>query len=194
MRARSPFVVIHLALVIGVSASAACGADDAAQTSEGGAPPDVVADAPSCDPSTDPKCIDETKGIFVSPTGTPGGAGTKADPISTLANALAKAKSTTKPRLYVCEGSYAGSVDVGDPIAIYGGFACADWKFNGTKPVVQADKPAYGMKITANVDLFDPSMVGKAGAAPGESSIWVLAWGTIAVQVTRLRVQADAGG
>ncbi|CAN5300157.1 hypothetical protein BH09MYX1_BH09MYX1_48420 [soil metagenome] len=179
------------------ASNAACGPDDFSPSDAGDASTDAVEGSTDggvpCDPSKDAKCVDEAKGIFVSSTGKADGAGTKGDPISSLANALAKAKSSAKARLYVCEGSYAGSVDIADAIAIYGGFACATWTYGGTKPVVQADKPAYAMKISANAEVYDLSLVGKAGVAASESSIGVLASGAITVKLVRVTVEAGAG-
>ncbi len=148
----------------------------------------------ACDPSKDLKCIDETKGIFVAASGKPNGAGTKADPISTFENALQKAKANSKSRLYVCSGNYPGSIDINDPIAIYGGFSCGDWTYSGSKPAIQGDKPGYGIRVAANAQLYDLAVVGKGGVLPGESSVGVLVSGAAVVAtLTRTKVSSGDG-
>ena len=117
-------------------------------------PADAPIDAPagcvlSLDPKDSPLCIADTVGIFVD--GTKGddaaGDGTKTKPVKSIGKGLSILGG--KPRVYVCEGTYPGSVDVGVAVSIYGGLKC-DWTPSTNRPVVVADKPAYGVSVTAS--------------------------------------------
>ena len=175
--------------------SSDCMFDKTCASSDGGdgsadGPNDAGGDA-ACDPKTQMCVLD---GIFVSAAGKPDGAGTKTDPISVITNALAKAKMTAKTNIYVCEGSYPGSIDIVDLIAINGGFKCADWSYTGARPTIQADKPAYAAKVTAsNVTLTDLVFAGKDGSAKGESSVGLFASSVQGLLFRRVRVEAGKG-
>ena len=159
---------------------------------------DTGVDAPQgCDLTKDPKdsplCIADTVGIFVDATkgDDSGGDGSKAKPVKTISKALSILGG--KPRVYVCEGTYAGSVDVASAAAIYGGLTCS-WAPGGARPVIQADKPAYGIRIASSkVSLTDLEVASKDGAAPGESSVGIFAVTANGLTMTRIKVTAGAG-
>lgn len=150
---------------------------------------------PGCDLTKDPKdslpCVTESVGIFVSSTGSDTNDGSKAKPVATIGKALSLIG--TKPRIYVCEGNYPGSIDIAKTVGIYGGFKC-DWTPSATKPVLLADKPAYAVKITQpNVSLVDLDIQGKDATAPGESSIGVFASSASGLKLRRAAVSAGIG-
>ena len=153
-------------------------------------------DAPAnCDLKKDPKdsleCIANSVGVFVSPTGADTNDGTREKPVATLGKALALVGG--KPRIYVCEGTYEGSVDVGKSVGIYGGLKC-DWTPTTTHPVIVGSKPSYAVQVTAvNVALTDVDVTAKAGSVAGESSIGVFANGAQALKLARVKVAAGAG-
>ncbi len=157
---------------------------------------DVSIDAPpDCDLTKDPKdspsCIDDGVGVFVSPTGNEANPGTKALPVKTLATALTKLGG--KPRIYMCEGNYPGSVEIKTGVAIYGALKC-DWTAGGARPVIQADKPAFGLQLeAANISLIDIEVDGADGVADGESSVGVFANAASGAALTRVKVIAGNG-
>ena len=176
----------------------ACG-DDLSTTDAGGK--DATLDGPGidapvgCDLTKDPKdspaCVDDTVGVFVSPTGNDSNTGTKASPVRTLATALTKLSN--KPRIYLCEGNYPGSVEIKTGVSIYGALKC-DWTTGGARPVIQADKPAFGLQLeAANISLIDVEVDGADGVADGESSIAIFANSAPSAVLTRAKVVAGNG-
>ena len=129
---------------------------------------------PDCDltkaPKDSPACVDDGVGIFVSPTGSDGGSGTKAAPVKTIAKALAIAGPK---RVYVCEGTYDEAVAIGAAASVYGGFSCA-WTVTGARPKLA---PSKGValavtKVTGAVVVQDLEIVGAADpGTPGDSAI-----------------------
>src|SRR5581483_8717479 len=139
---------------------------------------DVKIDAPpgcdlSVEPMNSPKCVDDTVGVFVSPTGKPTGAGTKADPVDTITTALTKLGA--KPRIYVCNGDYKDSAVVAVPVAIYGGFAWPRWAYEmGKRPKITGTMASFAVKLDGamGVTMTDLELYGKDGAPnSGESSV-----------------------
>ncbi len=160
------------------------------------AKPDADPIPTDCTTPTDPvknpeKCLVDSFGVFVSPTGDDTKDGSKANPFKTIGKAL----GTSRSRIVVCEGEYAGSLDVGRAVEIYGGVAC-DFAKAGAKAKIVASKPAYGIKIskvTGAVILADLDIVGMNAAAPSESSVGVFASESADVKVLRSRVEAGDG-
>ena len=166
--------------------------------------PDSIADAkPDADPiptdcltPTDPtknpeKCLVDSFGVFVSPTGDDAKDGSKANPFKTIGKAL----GTSRSRIVVCEGDYSGSLDISRGVEIFGGVSC-DWSKAGAKAKIVASTPAYGIKIskvTAPVILADLDVVGFNAAAPSESSVGVFASESAKVTLLRTRVEAGDG-
>jgi hypothetical protein len=136
------------------------------------------------------KCLVDSFGAFVSPTGDDGNPGTKAKPFKTIGKALAGEKT----RIAVCEGTYKGSVTIGRKVEIYGGVDC-DFKGPGAKAKIEASEPGFAVKLTqANETLLsDLSLVGKNGVQPGESSIGLFVSESTNVKLVRLTVEAGEG-
>lgn len=161
---------------------------------------DAKADAdpppPGCDTPNEPlknpeKCLVDSFGAFVAPTGDDGNPGTKAKPFKSLAKALGAGKS----RIVACEGEYAGSLDITKGISIYGGVTC-DFAKAGGRAKVTASKPDYGIKIAKVSDavlVSDVEVLGVAGVAPSESSIGVFVSESTNVQFVRAKIEAADG-
>ena len=127
---------------------------------------------PNCDLKKDPKdsleCIVDSVGIFVSAAGADTNDGTRARPVATIGKALSVVGG--RPRIYVCEGTYEGSVDITKSVSVYGGLKC-DWTPTTSHPVIVGSKPSYALQVAAlNVAIVDVDVGGKAGAVAGEAA------------------------
>jgi hypothetical protein len=102
-----------------------------------------------CDPSKNAKPVADTCGVFVSPTGDDGAAGTKAKPLKTIKAALAKGAT-----IYACAGTmpYAEAVTIGKPATLFGALDCASWGYDASKK----------SQLTANADAV-PLTIGSKG-------------------------------
>jgi len=144
------------------------------------------------DPSKNPeKCLVDSFGAFVSPTGDDANDGTKAKPFKTIGKALGTARS----RIVVCEGEYAGSLDVARAVEIYGGVTC-DFTKPGARPRVTGSKAGYALKVskvTSSVVIADLDVMGANAASPGESSVGVVVSESASVRVLRSRIEAGDG-
>ena len=108
---------------------------------------DVDPPPPGCDTPNEPlknpeKCLVDSFGAFVSPTGDDANPGTKAKPFKTIGKALGAGKS----RVVVCEGTYAESLDISKDLEVYSGISC-DFAKAGGKAKVVATKPEYAISI-----------------------------------------------
>ena len=123
-------------------------------------------------PKDSPSCVDDGVGIFVSPSGKGGATGKKADPLRSIAEAVAKAAADGKPRVYVCEGSYDAPFTIAQPVNIYGGFSCT-WIANGAKPKLAPPKGiALTIRGVKGVVIEDVAVEGASDAAKsGDSAI-----------------------
>jgi hypothetical protein len=131
-----------------------------------------------CDMTTSPKdspaCVDDSVGVFVSAEGTDGAAGTKGQPLRSIAEGVARAASLRKPRVYVCTGTYEQNVTVEAPVSIFGGFGCGSWEPASAKPKLA---PPSGVALTIKgisdeVVVEDVEIVGASDAATkGDSAI-----------------------
>jgi hypothetical protein len=179
-----------------------CGTADGS-TADGTSPDsstDAKTDAdpppPGCDTPNEPlknpeKCLVDSFGVFVSPTGDDANPGTKAKPFKSLAKAL----GAGKPRIVACEGEYVGSLDVTTGVSLYGGVSC-DFAKAGGRAKVTASKAEYGIKIakvSAAVLFSDVEVLGIAGVAPSESSIGVFVSESTNVQFVRAKIEAADG-
>lgn len=161
-------------------------------TTDGGGN-DAKVDAPvSCDPATDPSCVDEKQGLFVDVAkGADGNDGTKAAPLKSITGALGKLGSKT--RVYVCAGAYPGSLAIKTSVAIYGGFTCEDWKAGGGKVTIVGETD-YGVDISAaNVTLSDVEIQAPASSAQNVNSIAARVVGVDGVVFRRAKLVAKDG-
>lgn len=162
---------------------------------------DTGVDAPpGCDLTKDPKdsmaCVDDSVGVFVSPTGNDGNPGTKLAPVKSISVGLGKT-SAQRARLYICEGSYAEdvSLDSSHPgISIYGGWRCSDWTYSGNKPLI--GKSALAFRVDGQqrpIAIEDLSVQASPATAGSESSIAVRVNATSALLLVRDELVAGNG-
>lgn len=173
-------------------------ADGGGGDAEGG-----VVVPPTCDltkPAKDsPDCVDDGVGIFASPAGDDTAPGTKLKPVRSITKAVALAAASTKPRVYLCAGTYNDSVEVKTPISIFGGFTCTppgDWKNTGAGVTWNATKPDFALRISglgSKVFVDDVEIDAKDGTAPGDSSIGVFIADSAEVAFERVVINAGKG-
>ena len=128
------------------------------------------------DPKESPKCIDEDAGVFVSPTGKPGAAGTRTDPVGSITDALPKLDGPKGriPRIYVCAGDYSENVSVSTKVDIFGGLDCASWAPGAAKPKFTAKAPGdFALKITGarDISITDIAFAAQAAGQSAANSI-----------------------
>jgi hypothetical protein len=175
---------------------------DDAEIDAGAGADSPAGDAAACDPvrspSEDPCVIDEMFGVFVSPLGSDGNAGTRASPLMTVGHGIDLAKATGK-RVYVCAGTFPEALVVGAPrdgIAVYGGFDCGTWTYSATNRVAIAPpQTGYALELdglsrgATFTDIeFDAQRANLAN--PGESSIAVFVSGSQNVNFQRVAMVA----
>lgn len=171
------------------------GDDDGAGGTDGG----PVKPPPDCNPNAEPKdapaCVVDSYGIFVDGTaGSDANPGTKASPKKTLAAALDVAGA--KPRVYVCEGTYAEPVKLTKAVSVFGGFACGTWTYTGTKAKVAPSDAGYALEVSGAggaVTIADASFEAVAGTKELPSSIAAFVHGGGDVRFVRVELAAGAG-
>ncbi|MBK6464481.1 MAG: DUF1565 domain-containing protein [Myxococcales bacterium] len=97
---------------------------------------DVVV-PPGCETPNEPvknpeKCLVDSYGVYVSPSGDDGNPGTRTKPYKTVGKGL----SAGRGRVVVCEGTYAESVEVKSDVEVYSGVTCDFGKAGGRAKVV----------------------------------------------------------
>lgn len=157
---------------------------------------DGDADVPS-----QPCLVNETDGIFVSPTGNDTtGQGTRAVPLKTIGAGIASAISKSFKNVFVCAGTYPEHLVVGaaqDGVGVYGGFDCTAWTHTNTPSVkVQPSTVGYALELdllTKGATFEDMEFDAKDGVNAGDSSIAVFANQSANVSLARVIVSAGNG-
>jgi hypothetical protein len=160
---------------------------------------DVVAPPAGCDASAEPKdapkCVVNDYGVFVDATGgSDTNPGTKELPVKSITAALGKVAG--KPRVYVCEGTYAEHVKLASAVSLYGGFACGSWSYSGTKAKVAPTDKGLAIEVrgaTAAVVLSDLDVTAKDATDPGESSVAVFVVSSVKATLRRTLLTAGKG-
>ena len=140
-----------------------------------GSKPDVDPPPPDCLTPTEPlknpeKCLVDSFGLFVSPTGDDANDGSKAKPVKTIGRAL----GTTRSRIVVCEGTYPETIDIQRDVEIYGGISCS-FTTAGKPASIESGKP-IGLTVSrGTVLLTSLNVTAVNGVAPGESSVGIVA-------------------
>lgn len=143
-----------------------------------------------------PTCVDDSVGIFVAPAGDDFSEGTRAKPVRTIMKALELASASSRPRVYVCEGTFDERVSIARPISINGGLSCS-WQVKASARPRLA--PMTGVPLTiarANgvVVIEDLEIVGGADpAASGASAVAVFVSESKSVTFRRTTIVAGAG-
>ncbi|HSO38932.1 MAG TPA: hypothetical protein VLT33_40665, partial [Labilithrix sp.] len=156
----------------GLCAGPAVGSDGGDGGGDG--PPVIPGD---CDLTKSPKdskpCVDDAVAIFVDRNGKAGAAGTMKEPVPSIDEAIAKAASTKRGRVYICDGKYDEPIKLSSAISIYGGFDCS-WANTGIKPKIVAPKSA-GIELRGVAEVVvieDLDVTGSSDSnAKGSSAI-----------------------
>ena len=136
----------------------------------GGGSPD------GCDPSKTSKPVVDSCGVFVSPTGSDGNAGTKEKPLKTITAALAK-----NATVYACAGAapFSEAVMVSKAATLYGALDCASWVYDESKKTqltAKADAvPLTLASAATGVEVVDFKIIAADAMMSGGSSIAVVA-------------------
>jgi hypothetical protein len=181
----------------GLCAGPVVGGRDGGEGGEGGKDGAVV--PPGCKPELDPKdsapCVVDSYGVFVDASkGSDANSGAKDAPVKTFAGALAKIAN--KPRIYVCEGSYAEHVKLTSAISIYGGYACGTWAYSGGNTRLVPNDVGFALHVagaTAPVIVADLEILAQPGTKAAPSSIAVFIAKSTDVTMRRVTVQAGTG-
>ncbi len=163
---------------------------------EGGADVQVP---PNCDLAKDivdsPACIDNGIGVFVDGKGGDDtNLGTKAKPFKTISHALDKVGG--KPRIYICEGSYAEEVTITQQNAasLAGGLACADWSYSGKRPIIGKSNVTLVVdSVTKPLVISDLQFESADAVNPGDSSITAFVKNSSDVTFRRVKLTAGKG-
>ncbi|KYF61985.1 hypothetical protein BE11_43820 [Sorangium cellulosum] len=150
-----------------------------------------------CVPSEIDGAVDDTCGVFVASTGNDDNAGTRAEPVATLAEALRRAadKGTAA---YACAEMFEEAIEVPVGIELFGGLDCANgWRWIGetAKTVVAPGEEAIALKVMQGegpVRIEDVSVHAADAQAPGASSIAVVVDGAEA-ELVRCELIAGDG-
>lgn len=208
---------IGLASVLGLRAIGlvACDGPDSASPSDASS---IVYGSPYGDagcnttlaPREEPCVLADPYGVFVAPAANGGddtGDGSMAHPFATLAKAL----STSKSNVFVCNGSYSENVTVTSAVRVYGGLSCPDdggaglWTYTGGVATITAPSavsPALSVTdagdagITIQDLTFSMPDQARQGWNPatGDGTSSIAAWiASSTVTLTRVTLVAGTG-
>jgi hypothetical protein len=98
-----------------------------------------------CVPSTVTGAVADSCGVFVSPMGHDGNAGTKKKPVKTIVAALGKGTA-----IYACAGAmpFSEAVTVPAGSTIYGGLDCSSWGYIGSTMKTEVTAAAGEVPVT----------------------------------------------
>jgi hypothetical protein len=162
------------------------------------AAPDAMPICPAdATPSTDACAISEQYGVFVSPDGNDGNAGSRRAPFATFMRAITEAHATHK-RVYACGGGYRGNIVIDsslDGTSIFGSLDCNTWAYVPTaKPEIRAANiPIIIDGCSTGAHLEDVKVIADNAVAHGESSIAMLVYFSNAVTMVRSELVAGTG-
>ncbi|WP_437864128.1 PGRS family protein [Sorangium sp. So ce363] len=150
-----------------------------------------------CVPSEIEGAADDTCGIFVASSGNDDNAGTRAEPVATLAEALRRAEEQGRG-VYACAETFTEAVELPAGAKLFGGLDCANgWTWIGktAKTVVAPGEDGIVLKVLRGegaVRIEDVSVRATDARAPGASSIAVLVDGAEA-ELVRCELVAGNG-
>lgn len=164
-----------------VSAAGGCNGfgsrDDSTPPGPGGEPQEG-AKAPPISGTADQSELTEEFGVFVSPRGQTGSAGSRERPVATIQAGIDLGKRLGK-RVYVCTGSFQEALVLADSISIIGGLDCSgsNWRLGAPRSRIEAPtSPAVrATDIASATRLEGLDIVAPSAAAPSASSIGLLA-------------------
>ncbi|WP_437928499.1 hypothetical protein WMF37_04380 [Sorangium sp. So ce291] len=150
-----------------------------------------------CIPSELTSVVKDTCGVFVSASGNDDGPGTKAEPVKTLSEAIARAEEQGSA-VYACAEEFKEAAELPAGVKLFGGLDCANgWRWIGetAKRVVAPGEAAIALKVVRGegaVRIEDVSARAADAQAPGASSIAVLVDGAEA-ELVRCELVAGNG-
>jgi hypothetical protein len=179
----------------------------------GEAQAEAQAESAACDLGGDPKgqpcLLDNAYGVFVAPKGPASAAGdagapdagadgSKDRPFATLGEALTQLGG--RPRIFVCNGSYAEELSITTPVSVYGGLSCTPgpsgrtWAYVGATSTVSSPSPRHVLSVSgvsgSGVTIEDVSFTSASATTAGGSSLAAL---VASSTVTLVRVTLTAG-
>ena len=158
----------------------------AAQQLPDGAPPPAVG-------RPDTSELTEMFGVFVTPTGTADGDGTRQHPFATITAGIERVKDL-KLRVYVCGGTYKEAISLVNAVSVIGSLSCDGgmWKTGGARTILAAPtSPAVRAKDIALVTRLDGlDVLAPAGAAGSPNSIALIAENASALTVANSKLIA----
>lgn len=196
----SSFRACAIAAVLALTACSNDGTDDASGANAPGTGPersdgdgDGGIKAPPVGGPAVSDDLTEKLGVFVTPSGSDNGDGTRARPLARIQPAIELGKKLGK-RVYVCTGEYREALVVADSISVIGGLDCSSsiWRTGAPRTrVVSPTSPALlARDIVTATRLESLDVVAPAATKPGESSIALLASGSGALVVASSRLAA----
>ena len=160
---------------------------------------DIVVPA-ECVPNQNAKIVSNDCGVFVSSSlGSEGKAGTKEEPLKTLAEAVTLAAGLGKP-VYACAEVLLEDTGVDVPAAarIFGGLDCTkSWAYGGVTTKTTVTAPAYVIPLRlqsgkGTTRLEDVHVLAASAALPNGSSIAVIVDG-VSASFARSLLEAGDG-
>ncbi|MGK3966939.1 PGRS family protein [Sorangium sp. So ce118] len=150
-----------------------------------------------CIPSEQTSVVKDTCGVFVSASGNDDDPGTKAEPVKTLNEAIARAKEQGSA-VYACAEEFEEAAELPAGVKLFGGLDCENgWNWVGEekKTVVAPGEEALALTVMqgeGTVRIEDVSVHAADAQAPGASSIAVLVDGA-EVELARCELVAGNG-
>ncbi|MGK3965768.1 hypothetical protein WMF38_16515 [Sorangium sp. So ce118] len=150
-----------------------------------------------CVPNKTSETLNDTCGVFVSPAGKPGAAGTMSAPFASLQEAIERAQETGTGVVYACAGQFDEAVVVNGSITVLGGLDCnGGWKpeGEGKQTVLTASSGQVPLMMrpgNGTVHIEDLKILAAAGdpTVDGQSSIAAVADGG-KVELARCELEA----
>jgi hypothetical protein len=133
--------------------------------------------------------------VYVSPLGSDSDPGTPAQPVRTIAKAIALATPSGFP-VYIAQGNYSESVSLATGVSLYGGYdPTTGWTRDPAlhPSVIVGDITAIAGALIHDLTL-DGLVIRSANAPAGSSSMGVFLESCQNVSVVNCRVEAGAGG
>lgn len=202
--------LVLVALVLGSFSSLACSSAPEAPPALGAADGGAASPAPGnvapgdagkpSEPSAPPPKAEEVTeqfGVFVAPSGAAGNPGSRSAPLATIAEGIDQAVATKKGRVFVCEGTYAESLELANGVSIVGGLDCSTptWKLTDKRSTLQSPTtPAIrAANITTATRLDNLDVVAPSATVPSGSSVGLLAIDSNALTFAKGSIRAGDG-
>jgi hypothetical protein len=150
-----------------------------------------------CVPSENAEAVADACGVFVSASGNDESAGTKAEPVKTLKEAIERAAEQGSA-VYACAEEFAEVAEIPAGTGMFGGLDCTNgWRWIGemAKTVVAPDEEGVALKVMRGegpARIEDVSARAADAQAAGGSSIAVLVDGATA-ELARCELVAGNG-